>query len=161
MKRIALALMIGVTSATNAFSDDSRRPIDEPVCVDIIGRILRIPLVKLDRYEADGGTAVFRHPLTDISLKCGSLYTPPITIVVGWRAGPSPSEPWYTLAMLAGNVATGANPVDIDQDIRDCINTAESDKTAAAVWVVSKATIQCNAFQRDGDGVTVTIGLRQ
>ena len=161
MNRIALALMLGATGGTNAFADDNRRPIDEPVCVDIIGRILRIPLVKLDRYGADGGTAIFKHPLTDISLKCGSPYKPPITIVVGWHDGPSPSEPWYTLAMLAGNIATGANPMDLDQDIRDCINAARADKSEAANRDVSKATIQCHASQRDGDGVTVTIGLLQ
>ena len=51
MKRIALALILGSAGGTHALADDNHRPIDEPTCVQIIGRISKLPLVKLDRYE--------------------------------------------------------------------------------------------------------------
>ncbi len=158
MKRIALALMLGSTGGTHALADDNHRPIDEPTCVEIIGRISKLPLVKLDRYEASGGVAIFKHPLTEISFKCGGPYNPPAS-VVAWHDGSSPSEPWFTLAILVGNVVTGANPMDLDRDIRECLDFAQENTSRSAQLDVPKADIQCQVSQSDGGGVTVTVGV--
>ncbi len=91
------------------FADDNRRPIDE---LRMRGdHRTNTQDFRLSNSIVTGPTAApqfSEHPLTEISLKCGGPYNPHIASVVGWHDGPSPPEPWFTLAMLAGNAVNGA-----------------------------------------------------
>lgn len=158
MKRIALTLMLGSAGGTHVLADDNHRPIDEPACMQIIGRISKLPLVKLDRYEASGGVAIFKHPLTEISFKCGGPFNPPAS-VVGWHNGSPLPEPWFTLTILVGNVVTGANPMDLDRDIRECLDFARENESRSAELDVPRADIKCQVSKSNGGGVTVTVGV--
>ena len=78
---------------------------------------------------------------------------------MGWHDGSSPSEPWFTLAILVGNVVTGANPMDLDRDIRECLDFAQENTSRSAELDVPRANVQCQVSQSDGGGVTVTVGV--
>jgi hypothetical protein len=105
--------------------------------------------------ESLGDMLFFDDPLqSQVTLACGKLG---MDVNLGWDRGANPSELWYGLAATLGSLTTGANEKTIEVALRRCIRQALEDKSELSDVETPKIRVDCQAFTRDGGGVSVDI----
>ncbi|MCK1493482.1 hypothetical protein IVB14_24415 [Bradyrhizobium sp. 180] len=81
-------------------------------------------------------------------------------ISLNWDASGFPSNDWFALAATAGNAVTGADRTKLEAAAHRCHRAALKDRSELASIYLDDATIECQAFTRDGGGVTVDFAKR-
>jgi hypothetical protein len=87
-------------------------------------------------------------------LLCGEPRLPEISL--GWE-GAFPPNTWFALAVKAGHAVTGVDLGRLDKAIRRCHVQALRHKSEMSEFDIPHAIIECQAFTRDGGGVTMNI----
>lgn len=129
---------------------------ETPECKEITARIIERTNARLDHFSPSGGSVFFKRP--DMVLICDPKFVTYISL--NWDASGFPSNEWFALAASAGNAVTGADRTKLEAAAHRCHRAALKDKSELASVYLHDATVDCQAFTRDGGGVNVEIAKR-
>jgi hypothetical protein len=148
----ALALSVGSSSVCAA-----ERPVDRVECKDITARLVQITNADFQRFSPFGDNVFLKHHLAgEMVLSCSSHRLTGISL--SWETA-YPSNSWFHVAANAGEAVTGASSARLQPLIRKCHSLALKSKTELAELDVPNAKIECQAFTRDGGGVSMSIWI--
>ena len=144
-------LMIAFTAPT--WADD--RAKTEPECKEITARLIQVTNAQFDHFSPSGDNVFLRQPLAgEMVLSCTSHRLTGISL--GWDTNAYPSNGWFAVAADAGRAVTGVPSSTLEPAIRKCHRTALKSKTELDI---PNAKIECQAFTRDGGGVSMSIWI--
>ncbi len=164
----ALAFAMAVIGAASAIAGEEKlRPVDSAECKEITARVIEATGATFGEYSLLGDNVFLNHTLVPdrMVLSCGIYSSSPLTdqsnhyftgISVSFE-GAFPPNPWFAVAAKAGRAVTGEEIRTLDQGIRQCHREALESKTELAELETPHAKIECQAFTRDGGGVTMTV----
>lgn len=92
-------------------------------------------------------------PNTKLSVSC-TLSAP--NIAVTWD-GPDPDVAFYDLVGAAGNLVTHRPAAEVVKFSKQCRQEALKDNVEIATIERKGMAIECQAFERDGGGTTITV----
>jgi hypothetical protein len=122
-------------------------------CREITARIIEWTNTHFDHFSPSGGSAFFKRP--DMVLICDPKFVTYISL--NWDASGFPQNDWFALAAAAGNAVTGVDPKILEAATHRCHRAALKDRSELARVYLHDATIECQAFTRDGGGLVITI----
>ena len=106
--------------------------------------------------SALGDTLFFDDPLQSrVTLGCGKDGI--MDVNINWDGSANPSELWYGLAAKLGSLTTRANKKAVEATLRRCIQQALRNTSELADVQAPKIRVDCQAFARDGGGVSADI----
>ncbi|MDA9506132.1 hypothetical protein XI09_16120 [Bradyrhizobium sp. CCBAU 11386] len=131
------------------------RSAETPECKEIIARIIERTNTHFDHFSPSGGSVFFKHP--DMVLVCDPKFVTYVSL--NWDASGFPPNDWFGLAAAAGNAVTGADPKILEAAARRCHRAALKDTDEQASVALPNATVECQAFTRNGGGVVVDVAI--
>ena len=141
---------------TSAFAvENKRRAAESAECKEITARLMEATNAELDHYSPSGDNVLLKAP--NMVLSCTSHRLTGISM--GWDASDSPPNEWFVLLAKAGKAVTGVDVSKLEAASRKCHRTALKDKTELADLDIPDAKIECQAFTRDGGGVSISIWM--
>ncbi len=147
-------LMIAFTAPT--WAED--RAKTEPECKEITARLVQVTNAQFDHFSPSGDNVFLRQPLAgEMVLSCTSHRLTGISL--SWDASGFPSNGWFAVAADAGLAVTGVPSRTLEPAIRKCHRTALKNKTELDELDIPNAKIECQAFTRDGGGVSMSIWI--
>jgi hypothetical protein len=82
------------------------------------------------------------------------------SVSLNWdTSGFSPNE-WFALSATAGSAVTGVDPKKLEAAAHRCHRAALKEKSGLATIDLPGATVECQAFTKDGRGMIVDIAKR-
>jgi hypothetical protein len=134
----------------------AERPVDQAECKVITTRLIEATDAEFDRFSPLGDNVFLKSGLTgQIVLMCGTHRMTGVSL--SWETA-YPSNSWFDIAARAGTAVTGAKK--LEPLIRKCHRTALASKSELAeLDAPNVAKIECQAFTRDGGGVTMSIWI--
>ena len=139
--------------AAPANAAQSERAADSAECKGIIARLIEATNASVDHYSPSGDNVFLKGP--NMVLSCTSHRLTGISLT--WDASGFPSNAWFVLLARAGKAVTGVDLKKLESASRQCHRSALKDKTELAELDIPSATIECQAFTRDGGGVNISI----
>ncbi|MCK1758740.1 hypothetical protein IVA78_27110 [Bradyrhizobium sp. 137] len=128
------------------------RSAETPECKEITARIIERTNTHFDHFSPSGGSVFFKRP--DMVLICDPKFVTYVSL--NWDASGFPPNEWFTLAATAGNAVTGIDPTTLEAAAHRCHRAALKDKNELASVYLHVATVECQAFTRDGGGLVIT-----
>lgn len=110
-------------------------------------------LTQTKQTEGKQTTEFARGPNASLSVSC-TLSAP--NIAVTWD-GPNPDVAFYDLVGAAGNLVTHRPAAEVVKFSKQCRQEALKDNTEIATIERKGMAIECQAFERDGGGTTITV----
>lgn len=110
-------------------------------------------LTKIKQSKAILNTQYNSGSSTTLSVSC-TLSAP--NIAVTWD-GPDPDVAFYDLVGAAGNLVTHRPAAEVVKFSKQCRQEALKDNTEIATIERKGMAIECQAFERDGGGTTITV----
>jgi len=144
-----------VFGMTSGFAAPIERAVDSAECKGIIARLLEATDVSFDRFSPSGESVFFRNP--KIVLSCKSHRFTGISLT--WDASGFPPNAWFWLLVKGGKAVTRVGVKELESASRQCYRSALKDKTELADIEIPNAKIDCQAFTRDGGGVSISIWI--
>ncbi|MCK1529056.1 hypothetical protein IVB15_15325 [Bradyrhizobium sp. 182] len=129
------------------------RSADRPECKEITARIIERTNTKFDHFSPSGGSVFFKGP--DMVLICDPKFVTYVSL--NWDTNGFPSKEWFSLVAKAGSAVTGADLKQLELAARRCYRSALKDPDEQASATFSGATVECQAFTRDGGGVVIDV----
>ena len=130
---------------------------DSPECKEITARLIELTNAQFERVSPSGNNVFFKHPLvSEMSLDCSSHSL--TGVFLGWE-GAFPPNDWFAVAAKAGKAATGVEIKKLHSAIRTCHRAALKNKSELSELEIPNARIECQAFTRDGGGVSMSIWI--
>lgn len=131
---------------------------ETPECKEITARIIQATNAEFDHFSPSGDNVFLNLPGSDSTvLSCSSHRL--TGIAVNWDKSGYPPNAWFSLAAKAGQAVTGANLKKLDAAIHKCHRNALKDTSELADLEIPNAKIECQAFTRDGGGVSMNIWM--
>lgn len=132
------------------------RSAETPECKEITARIIERTNTHFDHFSPSGGSVFFKRP--DMVLICDPKFVTYVSL--NWDASGFPPNEWFALVAQAGSAVTGADLKKLETAAHRCHRAALKDKRELASVYLDDATVECQAFTRDGGGVTVDFAKR-
>ena len=153
LTRPALAALLFTLAPLAVAAAESVRSAEGPECSAIIVRLVATSGAKFNRYS--GQNVFFDHPLSSsMVLLCDNPELAGVSISL---ESAFPSNQWFSLAGKIGEAVTGVAAKSIEGAVRKCHSEALKSKTELADVQLKRAAVGCQAFTRDGGGITMTI----
>lgn len=152
---------IGVTllCGTYAVGHAEERLAEKPQCATLVAKVVQATNATFDRYSPSGQNVFLTVSGTKsgIMIECNQPGGQGAGVSLGFD-GAYPSNAWFALAVRAGAVETGAAPARLEAAIRKCHLSALKDKKWEMGEIeLPRAKVECQAFTRDGGGVSLSI----
>jgi hypothetical protein len=155
--RLHLAIAV-VLFPFAGFSAATERLVDTAECKDVTARVIEATNARFDHVAPSGFSLFLQAPGSEtIVLNCTSHRLTGIS--VGWDQSGFPSNAWFTMASKAGKAVTGVDLKKLEAAIRKCHREALKDKTELSEIDIPNAKIECQAFTRDGGGVSMSVWM--
>ena len=153
--KLAASILV-VFGMTSAFAtENERRAAESAECKVITARLMEATNAEVDHYSLSGDKVVLKAPKMVLSCTNRRL----TGISMDWNANGFPPDEWFGLLAKAGKAVTGIDVSILETASRKCHRAALKDKTELADLDIPNAKIECQAFTRDGGGVSITIGM--
>lgn len=128
---------------------------DSPECKDLTARLMQRTDSTFNRLSPSKDNVFLDNGVAgELMLSCSS---PTLTGVYVNFNGAFPPNAWFAMAARAGGAVTGAPEKAIEAGIRKCHRAALKNSTELSDLDMKGARVECQAFTRDGGGVTVSI----
>lgn len=155
--RRALAIAAGLAIASSAATAKSREPWETVECHDLVAKVIDATGAAFLRFPEVGGTVQLSHPAAaSFSVSCALLPSMGGDVFLSFD-GQFPPGDWFTLAGLAGAVITKAPAGAIAAKTRECQRRALKDEWETGEIDVFGAHLECQAFTRDGGGMSINV----
>jgi hypothetical protein len=142
--------------------DPTPRPpriADGPECKKLRDRVIEATGAEFRLVSPSGKRVFFEHSLAgEISISCAvpALSSLPV-VIIGWEKGAIPPKAWVTLAAKAGQIVTDEPAATLQAGIKKCYQDALKNKSEWSSVELPKSKIECQAFARNGGGVSMSI----
>jgi hypothetical protein len=135
------------------------RVADGPECKKLRDRVIEATGAEFRLVSPSGKRVVFEHSLAgEISISCAvpALSSLP-AVFIGWEKGAIPPKAWVTLAAMAGQIVTNEPAATLQAGIKKCYQDALKNKSEWSSVELPKSKIECQAFTRNGGGISMSI----
>lgn len=143
--KIVICVALGVMNFPAAYGD---------ACSLVISSLGKYS--QLTKTKQSGAILITQYssgPNTTLSVSC-ALGAP--NIAVTWD-GPTPDDAFYDLVGTAGNLVTQRPATEVVKFSKQCRQAALKDDSEIATIERKGMAIECQAFERDGGGTTITV----
>jgi len=131
---------------------------DSPECKEITARIIEETNAKFDHFSPSGDNVFLEHlGANSLVLSCTSHRLTGISI--NWDKSGYPPNAWFDLAAKAGKAVTGVDANSLVSALHKCHRAALKDSSELSDLEISNAKIECQAFTRDGGGVSMGVWI--
>lgn len=154
IKVISVSLFFLVSMIRVEARDRAKESLE---CKDITARIIRKTDAQFDKFSPSGDNVFLSHARAGrLVLQCESHRLTGVSL--SWENA-YPSNDWFRTAADAGSAVTGVLSKILEGAIRNCHRIALKSKTELAEFEVPNGKIECQAFTRDGGGVSMSIWI--
>lgn len=151
--RIACGALAALFLVSPEAATASERSAETPECKEITARIIERTNTHFDHFSPSRGSVFFKRP--DMVLICDPKSVTYVSL--NWDTSGFPPNDWFALAATAGGAVTDADPKKLEAAAHRCHRAALRDKTELTSVHLPDATVECQAFTRDGGGVVITV----
>jgi hypothetical protein len=157
MKIMVVFVTLFFAAFTQSEGFAKERPVDHPECKDITARLIQFTNAEFERFSPLADNVFLRQAIAgEIVLSCTSHRLTGVSL--SWENA-YPSNNWFAIAADAGRAVSGVDSKSLELAIRKCHRTALKDKSELFDLEINNARIECQAFTRDGGGVTVSVWI--
>jgi hypothetical protein len=126
---------------------------ETPQCKEITARLIELTNTHFDHFSPSRGSVFFKNP--DMVLICDPKFV--TYVAFNWDESGFPPNKWFGLLAMAGSAVTGTDPKRLEAGAHRCHRAALKEASELSQLELKDAVIECQAFTRDGGGVTIDI----